>query len=216
MNLNNQIDWSDTDRIVSNDTRYVQLAGDWWRETSSWQTRQNGSPGLTLMGRTRTRLTGLGRARSPSAPQALLVAESHSYDARDNATLVCIYLDRATHTTTRTTDGYRFIYTFAPIEWDQIRVLHEKSIHLVLKELEDETLKRPSRIGLSVDEEKSEKVCCEFYREVEASIPDYVLRLLARGNNKVAFDILKLLVEGAKRPKELRAALGIASVYFYL
>ena len=31
MNLNDQIDWSDTDRIVSNDTRYVALNGDWWR-----------------------------------------------------------------------------------------------------------------------------------------------------------------------------------------
>ena len=44
---------------------------------------------------------------------------------------------------------------------------------------------------------------------------DCVPRLLARGNNKVAFDILKLLGEGAKRPKELRAALGIASVNFF-
>ena len=58
MNLNNQIGWSDTDRIVSNDVRFVMLEGDWWRESSSWQTRQNGSPELTLMGRTRTCLTG--------------------------------------------------------------------------------------------------------------------------------------------------------------
>ena len=54
MNLNGQIDWCDTDRIVSNDTRYVSLDGDWWRESSSWQTRQNGSSELTLMGRSRT------------------------------------------------------------------------------------------------------------------------------------------------------------------
>ena len=59
MNLNNQIDWSDTDRIVSNDTRYVVFNGDWWRESSSWQTRQNGSSALTRVGLTRTRLTGL-------------------------------------------------------------------------------------------------------------------------------------------------------------
>ena len=59
MNLNSQIDWSDTDRIVSNDTRYVSLNGDWWRESSTWQTRQNGSPALTRVGLTRTRLTGL-------------------------------------------------------------------------------------------------------------------------------------------------------------
>ena len=61
MNLNSQIDWNDTDRIVSNDTRYVSLDGSWWRESSSWQTRQNGSSELTLMGLTRTCLTGLGR-----------------------------------------------------------------------------------------------------------------------------------------------------------
>jgi hypothetical protein len=50
MNRNGQIDWSDTDRIVSNDTRYVLLDGDWWRESSTWQTRQNGSPALTRAG----------------------------------------------------------------------------------------------------------------------------------------------------------------------
>ena len=59
MNRNSQIDWNDTDRIVSNDTRYVSLNGDWWRESSTWQTRQNGSPALTRVGLTRTRLTGL-------------------------------------------------------------------------------------------------------------------------------------------------------------
>ena len=36
MNLNGQIDWNDTDRIVSNDTRYVSLDGSWWRESSTW------------------------------------------------------------------------------------------------------------------------------------------------------------------------------------
>ena len=80
MNLNNQIDWSDTDRIVSNDTRYVLLDGDWWRESSSWQTRQNGSPALTRVGLTRTRLTGHdGRARPPASPQGFLLSETHSY-----------------------------------------------------------------------------------------------------------------------------------------
>ena len=67
MNLNSQIDWNDTDRIVSNDTRYVSLNGDWWRESSTWQTRQNGSPALTRVGLTRTRLTGLGGNTIPSA-----------------------------------------------------------------------------------------------------------------------------------------------------
>ena len=71
MNLNHQIDWNDTDRIVSNDVRFVMLDGDWWRESSSWQTRQNDSPELTLMGRSRTRLTGLGNG---------LVSETRSFD----------------------------------------------------------------------------------------------------------------------------------------
>ena len=80
MNLNSQIDWSDTDRIVSNDTRYVSLNGEWWRESSSWQTRQNGSPALTRVGLTRTRLTGHdGRARPPASPQGFLLSETHSY-----------------------------------------------------------------------------------------------------------------------------------------
>ena len=35
MNLNSQIDCNDTDRIVSNDTRYVSLNGDWWRGSSA-------------------------------------------------------------------------------------------------------------------------------------------------------------------------------------
>ena len=58
----------------------------------------------------------------------------------------------------RCISGYRFIYTFAPVTWEQIREMHEKSIHLVLKELEDEKLAGPAKKGLSVDEEKSQKV----------------------------------------------------------
>ena len=49
MNLNNQIDWSDTDRIVSNDTAYVKLDGDWWRESRTWSAQRDGSAALTLM-----------------------------------------------------------------------------------------------------------------------------------------------------------------------
>ena len=47
VDLNGQIDWSGPDRVVSNDVRHVRLNGDWWRESSSWQTRQNGSSALT-------------------------------------------------------------------------------------------------------------------------------------------------------------------------
>ena len=105
MNLNSQIDWNDTDRIVSNDTRYVSLDGSWWRESSSWQTRQNGSSELTLMGRSRTRLTGLGDG---------LVSETHSLDPLNNETVSCSYLDRSSHTTTQTRQCKCPFCKFAP------------------------------------------------------------------------------------------------------
>ena len=132
MNLNNQIDWNDTDRIVSNDTRYVSLNGDWWRESSTWQTRQNGSPALTRVGLTRTRLTGLanngderlanngeypptaqrspegaatrGAASSPLVQKgSVLISETHSLDPLNNETVAYTYLDRSSHTTPQTT-----------------------------------------------------------------------------------------------------------------
>ena len=132
MNLNNQIDWNDTDRIVSNDTRYVAFNGDWWRESSTWQTRQNGSPALTRVGLTRTRLTGLtnngderlanngeypptaqrspegaatrGAASSPLVQKgSFLISETHSLDPLNNETVAYTYLDRSSHTTPQTT-----------------------------------------------------------------------------------------------------------------
>ena len=44
---------------------------------------------------------------------------------------------------------------------------------------------------------------------------DRVPHLLAKGSDKVAYDILKQLVDGPRRPAELRAALGIASANFF-
>jgi len=115
----------------------------------------------------------------------------------------------------RCIDGYRFIYTFAPIEWDKIRELHEQSIHLALKELEDKLLPGMVRRGLSNDEEKSQKVRQKAFARIEQAIPDRVPRLLDKGSNKVAFDLLMLLADGPMRPSDLRAALGIASANFF-
>ena len=42
-----------------------------------------------------------------------------------------------------------------------------------------------------------------------------VRRLLEKGSDKVAYDILKRLADGPRRPAELRAALGIASANFF-
>ena len=42
-----------------------------------------------------------------------------------------------------------------------------------------------------------------------------VPHLLEKGSDKVAYDLLKQLSDGPKRPAELRAALGIASANFF-
>lgn len=114
----------------------------------------------------------------------------------------------------RCIDGYRFIYSFAPLAWSQIREMHEKSIRLVLKELDDECLSGPARKGLSVDEEKMQKARQKTFEQVEESVPRMVPRLLARGSNKVAADILGLLKDGPKSPSELREALGLSSANY--
>ena len=44
---------------------------------------------------------------------------------------------------------------------------------------------------------------------------DRVPHLLEKGSDKVAYDILKRLADGPRRPAELRAALGIASANFF-
>ena len=103
MNLNSQIDWNDTDRIVSNDTRYVSLNGDWWRESSTWQARQNGSPELTCVGRSRMRLDedfgGGNHIHQLRIPGEIVV----SVDALGNETMTRTFVNCDTHTTTQTT-----------------------------------------------------------------------------------------------------------------
>ena len=44
---------------------------------------------------------------------------------------------------------------------------------------------------------------------------DRVPHILEKGSDKVAYDILKQLASGPRRPAELRAALGIASANFF-
>lgn len=101
------------------------------------------------------------------------------------------------------------------VPWEQIREMHEKSIHLVLRELEEEKLSGPARKGLSVDEEKSQKVRRKAFERFAQSISVSVPRLLEKGSNKVAFDLLKLLADGPRRPAELRAALSVSSANFF-
>ena len=44
---------------------------------------------------------------------------------------------------------------------------------------------------------------------------DRVPHILEKGSDKEAYDILKRLADGPRRPAELRAALGIASANFF-
>ena len=53
------------------------------------------------------------------------------------------------------------------------------------------------------------------FRHFAQSLPERVPRLLEKGRNKVAFDLLRLLADGPSRPAELRAAMGISSVNFF-
>ena len=46
-------------------------------------------------------------------------------------------------------------------------------------------------------------------------MPERVPHILEKGSDKVAYDILKQLADGPRRPAELRAAQGIASANFF-
>ena len=70
-------------------------------------------------------------------------------------------------------------------------------------------------LRLSVDDEKEWKARRRDFARFEQSLPDRVPHLLEKGSDKVAYDILKRLADGPRRPAELRAALGIASANFF-
>ena len=46
-------------------------------------------------------------------------------------------------------------------------------------------------------------------------MPERVPHILEKGSDKVAYDILKQLADGPRRPAEFRAALGIAGANFF-
>ena len=61
------------------------------------------------------------------------------------------------------------------------------------------------------------KVVCSLGQrgQVDDEKQQKARRLLEKGSDKVAYDILKRLADGPRRPAELRAALGIASANFF-
>jgi len=76
-NFNNSIDWVGPDLISSNDTRYVSIDGDWWRESRSFSIQGDDSDEAQLTGVSRSRVTGLGEG---------LASEGVSIDIRGNET----------------------------------------------------------------------------------------------------------------------------------
>ena len=84
-----------------------------------------------------------------------------------------------------------------------------------MKELADERLSGRAKKGLSVDDEKQQKARRREYVMLEDPLPERVPHLLEKGCDKVAYDLLKQLADGPRRPAELRAALGITSANFF-
>ena len=84
--------------------------------------------------------------------------------------------------------------------------------------LDDELLARIRALysGTALAEiEKEWEARRRDFARFEQSLPDHVPHILEKGSDKVAYDILKRLADGPRRPAELRAALGIASANFF-
>ena len=94
INDNDALDLSGPDRISETETDYVQLNGEWYRESCSY-TYNEGESTPTLVSTSRQRLTGLG-ANVPG--KGLLVAESTSIDIHGNETVNRRFVDRANQT----------------------------------------------------------------------------------------------------------------------
>ena len=106
-NFNGVADLAGPDLVSSNETRYVKLGNDWWRESRQFSYHRDDSAEPQLMSTTRTRLTGLGSTPAGAAtflsPQSILVSESVSVDLRGNATTRLSVRDRDAATETAVT-----------------------------------------------------------------------------------------------------------------
>jgi len=60
LNLNGTIDLAGPDRVTSNANEFVQIEGDWYRESRSYTFPETNSATALLTGTQRQRLTGLG------------------------------------------------------------------------------------------------------------------------------------------------------------
>lgn len=84
-----------TDRFSETESDYVQLSGDWWRETTTQTYHTDSDSTATTTGISRERLTGFG---------ANVIGEAATEDVYENVTLATTTLDRANKLVTETTD----------------------------------------------------------------------------------------------------------------
>jgi YD repeat-containing protein len=99
LNLDGIVDLDGPDRVTDTHSGYVQLAGDWHRESRQYIYPGDATP--KLVSTQRQRLTGLGTA----VDGGILVAESVSIDLLGNATVNRTVLDRASRRVVQTSDS---------------------------------------------------------------------------------------------------------------
>ena len=68
---------------------------------------------------------------------------------------------------------------------------------------------------LSVTAEKLDSMRERRWAAIEPTFPSHVPRLLSRGSNKVARDLLAVLADKPKRPADLRRELGVSSPNYF-
>lgn len=116
----------------------------------------------------------------------------------------------------RAVAGYDFIFSARGRGWNELRPLEEMAIREALAEIERRKAESQSLSqGLSVDARKRDLVVGHRYCQFEAELPHRVPHLVERGSDKVAFDLLRLLSEGERRPADLRERLGVTSRSYF-
>ncbi len=102
LNLNGILDLAGPDRVTSNATEFVQIGGDWYRESRSYTFPEDNSATAILTGTQRQRLTGLGAAMTVTvdgtAYTGILMAQSISEDLLGNTSTNYTVVDRDTRT----------------------------------------------------------------------------------------------------------------------
>jgi RHS repeat-associated protein len=94
INLNGAIDLAGPDRVSSNATEFVQIDGDWFRESRSYTFPETNSAAALLTSTQRQRLTGLGT----NSELGTLNSELISIDLRSNQTVQQTHIDRENKT----------------------------------------------------------------------------------------------------------------------